>query len=91
MMNYVENKPLAEMFHLLPEEYADVSVSSLPFSVRVQNRFRQKNIATVKDLLLLDVLFLKNIQGFGDNCLSQVLDYCKALSVSNAAGEVATC
>ena len=91
MMNYVENKPLAEMFHLLPEEYADISVSSLPFSIRVQNRFRQKNIATVKDLLLLDVLFLKNIQGFGDNCLSQVLDYCKELSVSNASGEVATC
>ena len=88
MMDYVENKPLAEMFNLSPWEFADVSVFSLPFPIRILNRFRQNSIYTVKDLLLVDISFLKDIPGFGANSLSQVLDYCGGLSKPNTTGIV---
>ncbi len=80
MIDFADNRSLAEMFNIQPEDYADISVLSLPFSIRVLNRFRQKKIETVKDLLQFNIPFLMSIQGFGANCLSQVLDYCEKLS-----------
>lgn len=80
MFDYVEDKPLSELFDIQPEAYENISVLTLPFSARVLNRFNQKHIDSVQDLLQVDIAFLKSIRGFGDNCLSQVFSYCEELS-----------
>ena len=80
MDGYVEDKPLSEIFNIRADDYKDISTFLLPFSVRVLNRFKYHHINTVQDLLLLNISFLKSIQGFGTSSLSQVLAYCKELS-----------
>lgn len=77
-----EYKPLAELYDIRPEDYSDINVIDLPFSIRVLNRFEQENIFTVKDLLLVNINFLKSIPGFGSNCLSQVFSYCEKIADS---------
>ena len=80
MPDYAVNKPLSELFNIHPEDYTHVSIESLPFSVRVHKRLSEKHINSVKDLLLVDIAFLKNIRGFGVNCVNQVLSYCDSLA-----------
>lgn len=82
MVDYAENKPLSELFNINPEDYTDVSIETLSFSVRVHNRLNEKHIKSVKDLLMVDVDFLKNIKGFGVNCINQVFSYCERLAQS---------
>ena len=82
MVDYAENKPLSEIFNINPEDYTDVSIETLSFSVRVHNRLNEKHIKSVKDLLMVDVDFLKNIKGFGVNCINQVFSYCERLAQS---------
>lgn len=79
MVDYAENKPLSEIFNIHPDDYTDVSIKSLPFSVRVHKRLSEKHINSVKDLLMVNIAFLKNIKGFGVNCINQVFSYCDSL------------
>ena len=80
MEDYAEHQPLADIFGINPEDYSGVSVFTLPFSIRVLNRFRQKNINTVRDLLLVDIAYLMSINGFGTQSLSQIIAYCKEIA-----------
>lgn len=80
MRDYAEDISLAELFGLKPEDYSEVDVLSLPFSIRVINRFRQKQINTVRDLLQVDITFLKGIYGLGATSLSEILSFCESLT-----------
>ena len=55
-------------------------MKELPLSVRVLRRLDQIKIYTVKDLVQTDISFLKNINGFGQNCLQNVISCCENLS-----------
>lgn len=79
-----EDITLAEMFCLNPYEYANVSLFTLPFSIRVLNRFEQLRMLTVKDMLSAEVSFLRKIPGFGAGCMSQVYKYCEQLTQREA-------
>lgn len=80
MLDYTENIPLAEVFKVRPNDFANISIEALPFSIRVQKRLRNKSIYTVKDLLMVDIASLKSIQGFGADCLNQIISYCENLA-----------
>lgn len=80
MNKYNENVPLSEIFNISPEDYANISVKELPLSVRVLRRLDHIKIYTVKDLVQTDISFLKNINGFGQNCLQNVISCCENLS-----------
>lgn len=83
MFEYQEDKPLANLFNVQPTDYEDITVASLPFSVRVSNRLREKKIRTLKDLLLVDIESLKKIRGFGANSINEILKYCGNLPKSH--------
>ena len=62
----------AEQYKINPREYVDVHVTSLPFSVRVTNRFHDNNITTVAELLEKTPADLMQISGFGRGCLVEI-------------------
>ena len=83
MLEYDENISLGELFGLIPDDYSELDVTSLPFSVRVTNRLSQTSIKTVKDLLSVTTAFLMGISGFGRNCLTQIYSYFEKLAKEN--------
>ena len=62
----------AEQYKINPREYVDVHVTSLPFSVRITNRFQGNNITTVAELLEKTPADLMQISGFGRGCLVEI-------------------
>ena len=62
----------AEQYKINPREYIDVHVTSLPFSVRITNRFQGNNITTVAELLEKTPADLMQISGFGRGCLVEI-------------------
>ena len=65
-------RTLGEEFQLNPDEYADIAITELRFSVRVSNRLRRDNIHTVADLLNTTTEHLMGLTGFGKNCLTEI-------------------
>lgn len=72
-MDMASDIPLWEQFGLVPENYADMAVAELPFSVRVVNVFKHNSITTVSDLLKLKPETLMGIRNFGRNCMDEVV------------------
>ena len=85
MHEYDNSLTLSEVFDLIPDEYRDLDVSALPFSIRVINRLLQKDIKTVKDLLSVTTALLMSIKGFGRNCIEQVYSYLDTLEKADQA------
>ena len=69
-----------EKYILNAEEYEGVSVTMLPFSARVINRFMGNGITTVTDLLKTTPSALMELNGFGKNCLDEVDAFCAKLN-----------
>lgn len=69
-----------ERYNLITDEYEDVSVTTLPFSVRVINRFMENGITTVAALLKTAPSSLMKLKGFGKNCLDEVDAICAKLN-----------
>ena len=69
-----------ERYKLITDEYEDVSVTTLPFSVRVINRFMENGITTVAALLKTAPSSLMKFKGFGKNCLDEVDAFCAKLN-----------
>lgn len=69
-----------EKYNLNAEEYEGVSVTTLPFSVRVINRFMGNEITTVTALLKTTPSALMELKGFGKNCLDEVDAFCAKLN-----------
>lgn len=69
-----------ERYNLITDEYEDVSVTTLPFSVRVINRFMENGITTVAALLKTAPSSLMKLKGFGKNCLDEVDAFCAKLN-----------
>ena len=72
-MDIASDIPLWEQLGLVPENYADMAVSELPFSVRVVNIFKNNSITTVSNLLKLKPETLMGIKNFGRNCMDEVV------------------
>lgn len=69
-----------ERYNLISDEYEGVSVTTLPFSVRVINRFKGNGITTVAELLKISPSALMKMKGFGKNCLVEVDAFCATLN-----------
>ena len=69
-----------ERYNLISDEYEGVSVTTLPFSVRVINRFIGNGITTVAELLKTSPSALMKLKGFGKNCLVEVDAFCSTLN-----------
>ena len=69
-----------ERYNLISDEYEGVSVTTLPFSVRVINRFIGNGITTVAELLKTSPSALMKLKGFGKNCLVEVDAFCATLN-----------
>ncbi len=78
-LDFELNISFAEKFGVAAEEYADVPVTSLPFSVRVINRFMGNGITTAQHLLESTPQALMGLKGFGRNCLEEVEAFCSRL------------
>lgn len=78
-----ESISYANKYHLIAEDYMDVPITSLSFSIRVMNRLMQMNIMTLADLLTKSPELLLGIQGFGRKCLDEIDDYCFSLTNSD--------
>ena len=66
------SRTFAEQYNIDPRGYIDVRVASLPFSVRVANRFQRLQINTVSDLLEKTPEDLMKVSGFGKGCLVDI-------------------
>lgn len=78
------DKPLYERYNLNADEYADVFLTTLPFSVRSINRFNENGITTVADLLKKTITYLMSLKGFGKGCLDEVEAFCAKLNEDNS-------
>ena len=58
-----------ENFNIDPEAYEDISITTLPFSVRVISRLKKTGIFTVADLVKSTPSELMKLNGFGKSCL----------------------
>ncbi len=74
-----------EMYNLNSDEYEGVSITTLPFSVRIINRFMGNGITNVAELLKTTPSALMKIKGFGKNCLDEVDDLCSKLDATNTS------
>ncbi len=78
-MDIASGIPLWEQLGLAPENYADMAVAELPFSVRVVNIFKHNGIITVSDILKLKPETLMGIRSFGRNCMDDVVGRLRSL------------
>ena len=58
-----------------PEDYADVDIQSLNFSVRLINRLIEENYHTVAELLKSNDDIMEKIRGFGKGCFDELHTY----------------
>lgn len=68
-----------EIYELNADEYESVSVITLPFSVRIINRFKENGIKTVAELLRTTPSTLMKMRGFGAHCLNEINAFCATL------------
>ncbi len=79
-MNVASGIPLWEQLGLTPENFANLAVTELPFSVRVVNVFKHNGITTVSDILKLKPETLMGLRNFGRNCMDDVIGRLRSLS-----------
>ena len=79
-INEVDASTYADKFNIVSEDYRDISIKTLPFSVRVINSFLKNGIHTLDILLNSTPEDLMRIKGFGKTCLDEVDGYCSSLS-----------
>lgn len=79
-INEVDASTYADKFNIVSEDYRDISIKTLPFSVRVINSFLRNGIHTLDILLNSTPEDLMRIKGFGKTCLDEVDGYCSSLS-----------
>ena len=78
-VHHDENITYAEHYLIDIPEYADVSVTTLPCSILVINRFMGNGITTVAKLLEATPAQLMQLKGFGRTCLMEVEKYCERI------------
>ena len=77
---YLEEKiTFAEIYGVSASKYENTSITMLPFSVRVVNRFMSNGITTAAALLETTPQQLLNIKGFGKTCLEEINAFCLSL------------
>ena len=78
-----ETKTFYEMYELNIEEYENIDIDTIEFSVRVNNRLHRGNINTVGALLRCTKKDLAGLNGFGAGCFKEIHDFCSNLSSEN--------
>lgn len=71
--------PFYKRYNIVKNKYANVSVTTLPLSIRVINRFMASGITTIQELLESTPSGLLNMQGFGQKCMHEVDIFCSQL------------
>lgn len=79
-VNMVETVAYYEIYNLLPEQFANVDILTLDFSVRLEKRLLIKEITTVEKLLHMNDKVLGEIKGFGAGCYKELHLYLKSLN-----------
>lgn len=74
-----ETKTFCDMYELNIEEYENISIDEVEFSVRVNNRLHRGRINTISDLLKSTPSYLAELNGFGAGCFKEIYDYCETL------------
>jgi len=67
-----EKLTLGEKYGMKPEDYAEVEVLSIPFSVRVSNVLMRSNITTIAQLLEKTDDQLRSLRNFGRTCSEEI-------------------
>lgn len=78
-----ETMTFYEMYELNIEEYENIDIDTIEFSVRVNNRLHRGNINTVGALLRCTKKDLAGLNGFGAGCFKEIHDFCSNLSSEN--------
>ncbi len=68
-----------ELYNINIEEYENIDIDSILFSVRVNNRLHQGGIETVGALLKCTHQRLAELNGFGAGCFKEIYGYLKSL------------
>lgn len=63
---------LGEKYGMRPEDYVEVEVLSIPFSVRVSNVLMRSNITTIALLLEMTEEQLRSLRSFGRTCTEEI-------------------
>lgn len=85
MVDVHDEKTFAEQYELNADEYIDVDVVSLPFTVRVQKRLDGIRINNLCELLNTKPEALLNLPGFGLNCFNQIDSYIRELKKNDSS------
>lgn len=80
MQHIVLDEPFYKQYNLTVEEYENIPVGTISFSVRVINRLMGNDITTVAALLKTAPADLMKLKNFGRNCLDEVTNFCSSLS-----------
>lgn len=74
--------PYFQRYSVHAEDYSEINVESLGFSVRLENRLLNNGYKTVDELLQVNDSTLRQISGLGQGCLNELHDYLGMLSSS---------
>ena len=69
-----EQRKFCELYHINAEEYQNVDIDDILFSVRVNNRLHREGIETVGALLNCTYERLAGLSGFGAGCFKEIYD-----------------
>lgn len=74
-----EQRKFCELYHINAEEYQNVDIDDILFSVRVNNRLHREGIETVGALLNCTYERLAGLSGFGAGCFKEIYDYLETI------------
>lgn len=75
-----EQKIFGELYNINIEEYENIDIDSVLFSVRVNNRLHRAGLETVGALLKCTPQRLAEINGFGAGCFKEIYEYLDSLT-----------
>ena len=75
-----EQKIFGELYNINIEEYENIDIDSVLFSVRVNNRLHRARLETVGALLKCTPQRLAEINGFGAGCFKEIYEYLDSLT-----------
>lgn len=74
-----ETKQFGKIYNINADEYENVDIDTVDFSVRVNNRLHNAGIETIRDLLKCTHSRLANLNGFGVRCFKEIYEYLERL------------
>ena len=79
---HTEPEPMVDITEAQRDAYLALSISEIPFSVRIHNRLERENIETVRDLVRKTDIDLLMYKGFGTGSLYEVKEHLAHMGLS---------